>query len=474
MHRQRVIGGLILVAAIAIAALLIFLRGEPEEKPQEESIPLVQAEPLEIRSGNLMVQGAGTIRAREELTLSAEVAGKLVYVNPNLREGQSVARGATLFRIDTADYRNAVQTAQADVASQNVAVMEAREEVSLAKAELARFQERGASSSAYASVDSSDYAARILPPDVLAKNQRADSPQNASGAPRKGLTTNGLATREPQLQSARAGLRRAQAQLSDAQTALKRTTVRAPFSGVVRSEDIALGSYVAPGQSLGSMVGTADFEAVIPLSESEAALIPALWRPGSSRIEASVYSDYGGTRYRWQAFVDRANSVLNPQTRTIDVFLRIPNPLRGGAPAVVQKEGQKSAGASGAPPLFVGSFVDAEITGRALDQYAVLPLAALRPGNQIWLVRDGKLRIVDVTIYQRTDTHALISAAGLGTKPVVILGALKTATDGQQVRIAEDRENAPPKTKPAAQKEKTSKANDPKARVTKSGADKAS
>lgn len=458
MHRQRVIGGLILLAAILIAALLIFLRPSPEEKPPEENIPLVQAQPLEIRSGNLMVQGAGTIRAREELTLSAEVAGKLVYVNPGLREGQSVARGATLFRIDTADYRNAVQTAQADVASQNVAVMEAREEVSLAKAELTRFQQRGASSNAYASVDSSDYAARILPPDVLAKSQDANGQQTDTSA-----QTNGLATREPQLLSARAALRRAQAQLSDAQTALKRTTVRAPFSGVVRSEEIALGSYVAPGQSLGTMVGTADFEAVIPLSESEAALIPALWRPGSNRIEASVYSDYGGTRYRWQAFVDRANSVLNPQTRTIDVFLRIPNPLRGGAPAVVQKEGQKSAGASGAPPLFVGSFVDAEITGRALDQYAVLPLAALRPGNEIWLVRDGKLRIVKVDILQRTDKQALIGTAGLGEQPMVILGTLKTATEGQQVRIAEDRKAAAPEVKPAVSKTK----------AAKSGADKA-
>ncbi len=463
MHRQRVIGGLILLAAIVIAALLIFLRSGPEEKPPEENVPLVQAERLEIRSGNLMVQGAGTVRAREELTLSAEVAGKLVYVNPDLREGQRVAQGATLFRIDTSDYRNAVQTAQADVASQNVAVMQAREEVTLAKAELARFEQRGVKSSAYASVDSSDYAARILPPDALVKNQGSNNQQSATTGP-----TNGLATREPQLLSARAGLRRAQAQLSDAQTALKRTTVRAPFSGVVRSEDIALGSYVAPGQSLGTMVGTADFEAVIPLSESEAALIPELWRPGSNRIEASVYSDYGGTRYRWRAFVDRANSVLNPQTRTIDVFLRIPNPLRGGAPAIVQKEGQKSAGASSAPPLFVGSFVDAEITGRALDQYAVLPLAALRPGNQIWLVRDGRLRIVKVEIFQRTDTQALINTVGLGNKPVVIFGALKTATDGQRVRIAEDRKKAVTKTKDTPKKSENTKT-----KTSKKAADKA-
>ncbi|MEH6662632.1 MAG: biotin/lipoyl-binding protein, partial [Parasphingorhabdus sp.] len=164
MQRQRVLGGVILLAAILIAAVLILIRSEPAEKPPEELVPLVQAKNLEIRSGNLMVTGAGTVRAREELTLAAEVAGKLVYVNPDLREGQRIARGAILFRIDTSDYRNAVQTAQADVASQGISVLQAKEEVTLAKAELERFQQRAVSGgNAYASVDSNDYAAKILP-----------------------------------------------------------------------------------------------------------------------------------------------------------------------------------------------------------------------------------------------------------------------------------------------------------------------
>ncbi|QJB70893.1 HlyD family efflux transporter periplasmic adaptor subunit [Parasphingorhabdus halotolerans] len=437
------IGGLVLLAAIIIAALLIFSRTEPEEKAPEALVPLVQAIPIEIRSGNLMIRGAGTVRASEELTLSSEVAGKLVYVNPNLREGQRIARGATLFRIDPSNYNNAVQTAQADVASQNVAVMEAREEVALAKAELARFQQRiNGSSGKYANVDDSDYAARILPPDELIKNQ------TASNIPQQQTSTNRLATRQPQLLSARATLRRAQAQLADAQKALQRTVVRAPFSGVVRSEEVALGSYVAPGQSLGSIVGTGTFEAVIPLSEREAALIPSLWQPGLNRIEASIYSVYGGTRYRWQAFVDRASSVLNPQTRTIDVFLRIPNPTRGGAPAANQPDREVSGGASGAPPLFVGSFVDAEITGKALGQYATLPLAALRPGNKIWLVREGRLRSVTVEILQRTDTEALITTNNLDEKPVVVVSSLKSATDGQRVRIAKPRTEKTAASKP--------------------------
>ncbi len=436
MQRQRVIGGLIVLGAILIAAILIMLRSDPEEKPPEDLVPLVQAESLEIRSGNLMVSGAGTVRAREELTLAAEVAGKLVYVNPDLRAGQRIQRGAILFRIDTANYRNAVQTAQADVASQSVSVLQAQEEVTLAKAELDRFQQRGGSGgNAYASVDSSDYAARILPPDALA--QKAASGGTATKQP---IVTNGLATRQPQLQSAQAGLRRAQANLADARTALERTVVRAPFSGIVRTEDIALGSYVQPGQSLGSMVATADYEAVIPLSESEAALIPRLFDAGKgSRIEASIYSDYGGVRYRWAAYVDRVNGLLNPQTRTIDVFLRIPSPTAGGSPVAGADNAGKSATASSAPPLFVGSFVEADITGKALDSYAVLPLAALRADNKVWLVENGKLRIVTVDIYQRTDKTALISTKGLGAKPMAVTGNLKIATEGLQVRVAEPR-----------------------------------
>jgi multidrug efflux pump subunit AcrA (membrane-fusion protein) len=433
VHRQRILGGLILLGAILFAALLIMLRTEPEEKAPEELIPLVEAKALEIRSGNLMVKGAGTVQAREELTLAAEVAGKLVYVNPDLREGQRISRGAILFRIDTSDYRNAVQTAQADVASQGITVLQAKEEVALAKAELERFQQRGVSGgNAYASVDSSDYAAQILPPDALAKKASADGPQA-----RQNIATNGLATRQPQLESARAGLRRAQANLANAETALQRTVVRAPFSGIVRTENIALGSYVQPGQSLGSMVGTADYEAVIPLSEKDAALIPQLFRAGTGRIAASVFSDYGGVRYRWPAYVDRVNGLLNPKTRTIDVFLRVPKPISGGVPTAVADNGGKAATA--APPLFVGSFVDAEITGRALDQYAVLPLAALRAGNKIWLVQNGKLHIITVDIYQRTDKTALISASGLGKNPVAVTGNLKVATEGLRVRIAQPR-----------------------------------
>ncbi|MEP2988285.1 MAG: HlyD family efflux transporter periplasmic adaptor subunit [Parasphingorhabdus sp.] len=440
MRRQFIIGALIIAAAFAAGALLIWSRPEPEKKPEDERAPLVQVEPVEIRNGKLTINGSGTVRAAEEVNLAAEVAGKLVYVNPSLREGQNIGNGAVLFRIDPTDYRNAVQSAQADIAARRVDVLQAREEMTIARAELDQFARRSANSGTklYADVDENDYAARILPPENLTRQSSTDGSNGKAST-----ETNGLATREPQLRSARAGLQRAQAQLADANSALRRTTVRAPFAGIVRSEQIAKGSYVAPGQTLGSIVNSNSFEAVIPLSEKEASLIPSLFTGG--RIEASVFFEYGGSKYRWQAFVDRASNVLNPQTRTIDLFLRIPNPLRGGVPAALKKGGQSiGARASKAPPLLIGSFVEAWIDGMELAEYASIPLAALRPGNQVWLVEAGRVKVVDIEILQRTDTEVLIRSDGLGTNPKAITGGLPTAIAGQKVRVPEKKKRKSP------------------------------
>ncbi|MEM8694665.1 MAG: HlyD family efflux transporter periplasmic adaptor subunit [Pseudomonadota bacterium] len=437
MTRNRLIAIGIVLGAVVIAALLILVRPSPDERPPDQRAPLVQTVAAEIRTGRLTVEGAGTVQAREELVLAAEIPGKLVYVSPNLIEGRAVGRGEVLFRIDPTDYRNQVATARADVAQQGVALLEAEEEAVLARREYERFQEREArrTPNPFAGVDPDDFAAQILPPERLAANRQTAPSEAGDGEPAS------LTLRLPQLQAAQAALQRARAQLGDAQLALGRTTVRAPFAGLVRSENAARGSYVSPGQSLAEIVASGTFDVVVPLTQREAALIPGLWQRGGERIEASVYADYGGRRYRWQAFVDRADPVLNPETRTIDVFLRVPNPMQRGRLAAEQPDGEPGAddeGAATGPPLLVGSFVQVAIDGLALSRYAAIPVAALRPGNQVWLAREGRLRVIAVEVIQRTDTEVFVRAGPLGRNPRVIIGDIGVATDGMRVRTADD------------------------------------
>jgi RND family efflux transporter MFP subunit len=273
-------------------------------------------------------------------------------------------------------------------------------------------------------IDDNDLASRILPPRALLGEAAgpARPEDRQAGRPTR------LATREPQLRSARAARERAAAQLADARLALERTVVRAPFSGLVRSEDAAVGRLVQPGQELGTLVATASFEVRVSLTETEAALVPGLLNGKRSRIPASVYFDYGGLTYRWSAYVDRADAILDTATRTIDVFLRVPSPLRGGVLVEGDADGR-------APPLLIGSFVRAEITGSSGIPFAAVPAGALQPDNRIWVVRDGKLRILPVRVIQRTDEIAYVTTPTLAQGGSVVISSLRAPVDGMKVRM---------------------------------------
>lgn len=415
MSRQAIYAILVLLAAAGITFGMIALRPEPEEQEPVATVPLVEVSAFTVNSGALEILGTGTVQAREEVSLGAEISGRLVWVNPDFREGGSVAQGEALFRIDPSDYQNRVRSAQADVAAQDVAVLQAQEEVAIAQAELQRFANRESGRSV------SSGNARILPPESLESGSAAPVSAGEIADP------NILATREPQLRSAQAAQERAQANLADAQLALSRTSVRAPFAGLVRSETASVGTLVQPGQALGSVVATSAFEVRVSLTEQEAALIPGLFNAGGANIPATVEMEYGGRMWRWNAVVDRADAILDPETRTIDVFLRVSNPLRGG---VAVDEGETGA----APPLLLGSFVSAAITGGATSPYAAIPLEALREGDTVWLLAQGKLRIIDVDVIQRTDRMAFVSSAELGQGGNVITSGLRTPVEGMDLR----------------------------------------
>lgn len=428
----------ILAGCIALAVVLVLLRDDPPRRPPEAQAPLVRTVPAEVRSGPIPVAGSGTVQPLEEVTLAAEVAGKLVYVHPRLVAGGRVARGDVLLRIDPADYGNAVDQARADVAQQQVAVLQAEEEAALARDEYARFEAREArrALSPYASVDPDDYAARILPPEALADDTPAD---DAPAGPSR------LALREPQQRAAEAALARARARLADAALALDRTVVRAPFAGLVRSENVAVGGYVAPGQALAQVVASDAVEVVVPLTRDEAALVPGLWAD-AGRVPAAVYASYGGFRYRWDGFVDRARAVLDPQTRTIDVVVRVPAPLRGGAllrPADAD-DGVAAVTPAQAPPLLVGDFVQVTLDGVAPARYVVVPRAALRPDGALWVVRDSVLQIVPAAVVQQVDDDVYVLADAVEAGAPVVVTDLRVATDGMRVRLPDARRTGDP------------------------------
>ncbi len=373
----------ILLGSVVVAVIMVQLRPEPPLRESPSRVPFVTTANAVPGEGAIPVFGAGTVRPRAEIDVSTQINGKVAWVSPSFQGGGRVREGDTLFRIDDADYRNRVRQAQANVAAGQVALLQAEEDARIAREEYELYRKR--------------------------------QPGAASGG------ANPLTLREPQLAAARAALARDSAALADAELALARTEVLAPFTGIVRNESVDLGQFVAAGQGVGRLFASDAVEVVVPLSDAEAALIPDLWGlragDGYRRVRATVSAEYGEQNHEREGYVDRAEAALDEQTRTIDVVVRVRRPFSGTG-----------------PPLLVGQFVEVRIDGVAPDRYFTIPRAALRTGNEVWALRgNNTVTIVPVQVLQRSDEIVYVTG-NLEADQAVVVSGIQIATDGMVVR----------------------------------------
>ncbi|MBO6575948.1 MAG: efflux RND transporter periplasmic adaptor subunit [Rhodothermales bacterium] len=378
----------ILVAGFAVSGLLAALRADPPREVPPSRAPLVESRTIQAAQGYLEVTGTGTTRPRREIQLAAQVGGRITWVSPSLESGGTFSAGQTLARIESADYENAVAVAEAQVTQRQFEVLQAREEVAVARDEWQRASRR------------SDLGAE---PDSTELGR--------------------LAFREPQLALAEAGLRAARAQLADARLRLERTNITTPFPGRVRAKTVDLGQFVAPGTPVASIYGTDQVEVVVQLTREQMNLIDPDWTVRGS-IPAEVTASVGGREVQWPGFLDRIEGALDPATRQVNAVVRVPNPFQ----------------TAGRPPLFVGTFVQVGIRGIELPRFFDLPRGAVHEGGgtaEIWLLEDNTLRMVPVTVVQRREDRAVIQAQGLPDTFDLITTELLVVTDGMTVRTTD-------------------------------------
>ncbi len=396
---RRLLGYLVAVAIVAgsiwLAAYLVSLAPEPERREPPPQVPFVQTGRAVAASGAIPIYGAGTVRPSAEIDVAPLVSGSVAWLNPAFQSGGQIKAGETILRIDDADYVFRLREAEADLEARQAVLLETQEVAEIARTEFEQFSQlqREAGSS----------AGQLGP----------------------------LALKEPQLKAAQAGLRLAEVRIEDAKLGLSRTEVLAPFDGYVLSESVEAGQFISAGQVFGRLYSADAVDVAVPLSDSNAALIPGLWqlRAGDSerRVAARVIAAYGDARYAWNGYVDRAEASVDKQTRTIDAIVRVPNPFKAGA--LVDGTRQPRGG----PPLLVGRFVDVEIRGFVPESYFRLPRAALRTGDEAWVVSDEKVSIVPVRALQRSNDEALV-IGDLQDGQLVITGGIQFVTEGMVVQ----------------------------------------
>lgn len=390
---SRIFSIIITIAVLAGLAVVAFmtvqvLKPEPEQAEEKFSGLSVFSEEVRQEDLDFHIMAQGEVRPQRELVVAPQIAGRIAYVSPDFIDGGFIRRGQVLVRLEVADYELAVVRAQSGVASAEQRL--AREQ---AEAEIAR-------------------------QDLINLGITDSSP---------------LARREPQLAEAQASLESAKAQLADARLALGRTAVVAPFDGRVRQENVDVGQFASPGQSLGKVFATDIVEVSLPITDDELgrlglplAFAETAEAPGPNVLFSAAVA---GEVRQWTGRVTRTSAAVNPQTRLINVIAELKDPY--------------GEGSDNGAPMAPGLFVNADISGTKIEDLLVAPRSAIRGGENIFIgdPEEGVLRIYEVDLVFSSPDGAWFRSPDVSPGDLAITSPIRGSNDGMSITILQRMED---------------------------------
>ena len=380
MKKQLIALGLV-SAAILIAVLMNLFRSAPEKLTTPEAAIAVKTEILQKADVTLTVESQGTVRPRTRTVLTSEVSATLLELSDRFVVGAHFNKGDILMRLDPRDYEVALQRAEAKLSSRKA----------LLEFEKARaFQAR------------KEWA-------------MTDRPESEAPA---------LALRKPYLAEAEANLLQALAEVKQAEVKLGRTSIRAPYAGMVTKKNIDIGQYVTLGSRLGEIFATDFVEIRLPLTDQDLAMMktPLPGRVGIESVE--LEGSNKGYEVKWRAIFERFEGVVNEVNRSQYAVVSVADPYR-----------LKSTTTTLSAPLLVGTFVRARLSGKTLKNVFKVPRGALLQGSKIAVVDlQSSLRTRSVEIMYADDEFYYIDE-GLDESLEVVVSAIGTPIEGLKLRV---------------------------------------
>ena len=177
------------------------------------NVPLLIAQKTRVPD---YLEATGTVRAAQSAQLASQVMGTITRVS--VHEGDAVRRGQVLITIDEAQSRAAYQSATAGLQASQQSIAAADADYALAESTMKRYQ--------------------------MLYDKKSVSPQEYDEVKTK------LAAAKARRDAAHANSAQAEAAVSEANTAVGFTKIRAPFDGLIIAKLADAGAMAAPGVPL--------------------------------------------------------------------------------------------------------------------------------------------------------------------------------------------------------------------------------
>lgn len=359
------------MAAVFAVILLLSACSEPQQD-QQQPPPPVRFTTVEATDVTTEAEYAGRVRGSREVEVRSRVEGILLERLYN--EGQMVAAGDELFRVDPERYEIAVQRAEAELAN-------ARASYNQAQREWRRIS-------------------GLYEQNAVSERDR-DQAQSA-------------------LELAEAGVALARAGLASAQLNLDWTRVTAPISGVTGLETVSEGSLISTGALLTSITQTDPVHVRFSLPERDAVMQQrarqAMHGRGETTEQTARLELPDGREYATPGRVDFTDATIDPRTGSVSARAVFPN-----------TDGE----------LVPGQFVRIRMTTRSFEQVFSVPREAVAQGAdgaRLFIVGDDDTVSARLVELGPTSGESRIIISGLDNGERVVVSGLNNLRDGMPVQ----------------------------------------
>jgi RND family efflux transporter MFP subunit len=390
----------------AIGVLSAFSNPEIEVDEAAKPVPVV-ARPAQPRALAPELHVFGRVENPNTTVLRAAT---LAYVREvKVREGQSVAAGDLLMRLDDRDAQLAVTRAEAALAEargeyERVLAQQAAEVKNAAHQRrlfelTVKKQERFQTLFNKGQISATDY-------DAL-EQQRLEMEMALNQQDML------LASHDAQRASAEARVKRADADWRESVLNLERLTLHAPFDGTIINIDAAIGSRIDPGQAVMTLFDTGSQQVRVSLPERDAAQLRQARDAGLAVHAAARVAEH------WVnlELLDLGAQVRSGRAGT-DVLFAVPD-----------------AGA-----LALGRAVDVKITLPPREGLIEVPLQGVYADRMVYTIENQVLRAVDVErVGVREDAEGnmsvLVHSDELRVGMPIVVSSLSRAGSGSRVEV---------------------------------------
>ncbi len=372
MKLRQLIISVVLTAIVLLGGALAFQQMSKQKKstvsskPIKEDIRLVKTATYPQKTVRSNIQIDGRLRAFEQLELLTEVTGILQETGNRYREGASVKKGELLFQIDSQDDRYNIYARRSSLMT---AITQMMPDLKI------------------------DY------PDAFIKwKQYLDNFEIERSVKPMPTST----SQQEKYFIASRNLHNQYYQIKSLEDRLQQYAIYAPFDGVFLSVNRFPGALITPGQSLGRIMNTTDYELVAPVNMNDFKYV---------RIGQSIKLESEELNKRWTGTVTRISNQIDQATQSIPVYIRV-------------------SGAS----LRDGMFLKGTLSGTSIGKVSNLPKTAIVDQNHVYLVKDSL--VIKHPVQVMIQEEQTVAVRGISKDDQVIFEGVNTIFEGQKVTVS--------------------------------------